>query len=156
MNEQDMQVFLDVSTAFFEILTGEKATLHSGRLQFGKSALLDYSGVIRISGSSEGIVCLTVPRTMLTALLNAVGEQGQGEEIERDMVGEAASIIASNARKQFGPHFHIAVPETILGADAKDLYLPFARLVLPIEWRGHEASLILALTEKPAPVASLS
>ena len=57
MNEHDMQVFLDVSTIFFETLTGEKATIQSGRLQFGKSPLMDNSGIIRISGSSEGVAC---------------------------------------------------------------------------------------------------
>lgn len=152
MNEHDMQVFLDVSTSFFETLTGERATIQSGRLEFGKSPQLDYSGIIRISGSSEGVVCLTVPQSMLAALLRAAGEEQTGETIERDMVGEAASIIASNARKHFGPHFHISVPEALSAQDSADLPLPFARLTLPIQWREHQGCLILALTEQTAPV----
>ena len=156
MNEHDMQIFLDVSTVLFETLTGEKATIQSGVIQFGKSALLDYSGVIRISGSSEGVVCLTVPRSMMADMLSATGEEQTGEEIERDLVGEAASIIASNARKHFGPHFQIAVPETVASRDAGKLTLPFSRLALPIHWRGHQASLILALTEQTATTAALT
>lgn len=156
MNEHDMQIFLDVSTVLFETLTGEKATIQSGVLQFGKSTLMDYSGVIRISGSSEGVVCLTVPRAMLAEMLTSTGEEQTGEVIERDMVGEAASIIASNARKHFGQHFHIAVPETVASREAEDLSLPFSRLTLPIQWRGHQASLILALTEQTAPTPALT
>ena len=153
MNEHDMHIFLEVGVNFFEKSTGEKATFGTGALEFGKSELLDYSGVIRVSGTSEGVVCLTVSQAMVGEMLRANGEPDSAESLELDMVGEAASIIASNARKHFGPRFHIAPPDTFGIDEASQLPLPFARFALPIQWRGHRANLILALTEI-APVAA--
>jgi hypothetical protein len=142
-----MHVFLEVGVNFFEKTTGEKATFGTGTLQFGKSELLDYSGVIRVSGASEGAVCLTVSRGLISEMLRSSGESMSEEALARDMVGEAASIIASNARKFFGPRFGIAPPETYARDGVAQLPLPFARFALPIEWRGHRAHLILALAE---------
>jgi len=156
MNQHDMHVFLEVGVNFFEKTTGEKATFGNAALQFGKSDLLDYSGVIRVSGSSEGAVCLTVPCAMLGELLRATGESETATSLERDMVGEAASIIASNARKHFGPRFAIAPPETFGIDEALQLSLPFARFVLPIQWRGYRANLILALSESSSTTPSPS
>jgi CheY-specific phosphatase CheX len=152
MNEHDMHVFLEVGVNFFEKTTGETATFGTGALQFGKTDLLDYSGVIHVSGSSEGVVCLTVTRAMIDEMLQAAGESGPEEVLERDMVGEAASIIASNARKHFGPRFSIAPPVTYSQGETAELPLPYTRFAMPIQWRGHQANLILALSEtSPQP-----
>lgn len=156
MNQHDMQVFLEVGVNFFEKTTGERAIFGNAALQFGRCELLDYSGVIRISGSSGGAVCLTMPCAMLGELLRAAGETEPGKDLERDMAGEAASVIASNARKHFGPRFVIAPPE-IFGIDeALQLSLPFARFVMPIQWRGYRANLILALSESTSTASSAS
>ncbi len=150
MNERDMHIFLEVGVNFFEKTTGEKATFGTGTLQFGKSELLDYSGVIRVSGASEGLVCLTVSRAMIDEMLRATGEIPAADALACDLVGEVASIIASNARKFFGPRFGIAPPETFASDGAAHLALPFARFALPIHWRGFRAHLILALGESAA------
>jgi CheY-specific phosphatase CheX len=156
MNQHDMHVFLEVGVNFFEKTTGEKAIFGNAALQFGKCELLDYSGVIRVSGSSEGAVCLTMPCAMLGELLRAAGESEPAEDLERDMAGEAASVIASNARKHFGPRFAIAPPEIFGLNEARQLSLPFARFVMPMQWRGHRANLILALSESTSTISPSS
>lgn len=147
MTEHDMQVFLDVGVHYFEKITGERAQLGSARLQFGRTELSDFTGVIRISGSSAGVVCMSVPTAMVDEMLNSAGESLCNDEMERDMIGEAASIIASNARKHFGPRFEIATPETYSHAESAAIRFPFARFAIPIAWKTHHGSLILALSE---------
>ncbi len=153
MNEVEMKVFLEISINYFEKVTGQKAEVGSGVIQFGKLELLDFAGVIRVSGSSEGVVCLSMSRAMINDLLYASGEIIPSEELLRDMVGEAASVIASNARKYFGPRFFIGVPQTLTAKETSLLAMPFSRLALPINWRDHHAWLILALAD---PAGALS
>jgi CheY-specific phosphatase CheX len=144
MNHSDMHLFVDISVNFFEKITGEPASIAEGQLQFGRSTLLDHNGLIRISGSSEGVVCLSMPSPMIVELLQSSGETVETEEAQRDLVGEAANIIASNARKHFGSGFGISPPVTIeAGQPSADW--PYSRFALPIRWRDHQAVLLLAL-----------
>jgi hypothetical protein len=151
MQPADMQQFVEISMKFFEKFTGERPVVADGQVQFGHSTLLEHCGQIRISGSSRGVVCLSMSSPMVTEMLASSGESIQDEDAKLDLIGEAASIIASNAREHFGSGFAISLPETRFHASTAADW-PYSRFVLPIRWRSHEAVLVLALTRSSPAV----
>ncbi|MES2572433.1 MAG: chemotaxis protein CheX [Verrucomicrobiota bacterium] len=151
MKPADMQLFVDISVNFFTKLTGEPPLIADGQLQFGLSPLLDFTGMIHISGASAGVVGLSLSSSMAMALLTGSGESRFDEAACDDFVGEAASIIASNARMVFGSSFGISIPQRSRRSSVSTEW-PYSRLALPIRWRSHEAVLFLALSEASDPV----
>lgn len=151
MNQAEMQVFLDVSLHVFEKMTGAKPILHPPVVLLGKTKLYDYSGLIRISGAASGAVCLSMPKEMIDQLLHAQNETERTPALAQDLVGEAASIIASNTRKHFGEHFRVSLPETVNPDQIALLSLPYVRFSLPITWQNYQAVLLLAFSEQGLP-----
>lgn len=151
MTPKEMETFVDISMNLLETLTGERGRIGEGRLVFGKTNFLEYTGIVNVSGHSHGCVCLTMTAEMIREMLDSSGEESDGEEVRQDFVGEAASIIASNARKTFGATFNIATPSRLTSEMWNQLELPYSRFTLPIEWRRHAAFLFLAIEEYPTP-----
>jgi len=145
--EQELKVFVEGTTNYFEVAALQAATIGSPYLVTrGKPAVHDYTGVIKIAGRREGVVYFTASRAMLTVLLMKMQETDFSEATMKDLVGEVANTISGNARRDFGREFVISVPSVICG-DKMELPLsdelrPF---VIPINWRSHSAKLVVAL-----------
>ncbi|HME81774.1 MAG TPA: chemotaxis protein CheX [Candidatus Eremiobacteraceae bacterium] len=141
MTDNDLKLFVDIVSNYFATVVDEEPTLDDPVIEFSPPRLLDYSGFIRISGSDDGCVYLTMPRDFAVAFLRRTGETASDDALLSDFVGEMASTIASNARERFGNQFKISVPRTLVGGQQPPFSVPGTRFVLPIRWEGHWAHL---------------
>lgn len=147
MDEQELRVFIDIVSQYFERQTGRLPEIGSPYL--GEPTVLpiyDFTGVIGISGERQGCVYFTANRDLLKQLLLHVGELDVSDSNLRDLVGEAANTISGNARQYFGPNFMISVPIVISG-DANLIQVPrnVKAYILPLRWHKLEAVLVVSL-----------
>jgi chemotaxis protein CheX len=106
----------------------------------------DYTGMIRISGRRDGLVCFTAPRSMLCVMLMRMQETDMSHHNLCDLVGEIANTLSGNARRDFGPQFNISVPVVVHGRSSAVDYPADARpIVIPISWRAYNARLVVCL-----------
>jgi chemotaxis protein CheX len=148
MTENDLKVFIDVTMNYFEKISGAQAAMEEPFISFDLPPILDYTGVIRVSGKGEGVFYVTTQQSMLAQLLKEIGELDTSEEIMRDFVGEIATTLSGNARREFGEHFKISVPETVGGSQGDMPELPFANFVVPIRWKDYNPYLVLGINEE--------
>lgn len=147
MKQQDIQVFIDATTHYFEQITGQAANVGATYLStHDELEHYDYSGLIGIAGKYRGCIYFSAPRPMLRHLLISMGEEDHNDEHLLDMVGEVANTFSGNARRQFGSDFIISVPITIKGKidnirPPSDL-LPY---VIPVTWSSYRAALVICI-----------
>ncbi len=147
MKEQDIRVFIDATTHYFEQITRQSAQIGAPYLSTHKDLEhYDYSGLIGIAGKYRGCIYFTAPRPLLRHLLVKMGEPQHDDEHLLDMVGEIANTLSGNARRHFGPQFIISVPVAMKGRidnvrPPSDL-LPY---VIPISWNAYRASLVMCI-----------
>ncbi len=147
MDEQQLQVFIDGAVRYFDTVSDTGAEVGSPYLVEGRfPKALEFSGLIGISGKSKGVVYFTASKALLVHVLAALGEPDMGAENLSDMVGEIANTLSGNARKQFGKDFMISVPVVVTG-DSANIKIPegIKSYAIPINWRGHEAFLIISI-----------
>lgn len=146
LQEQELKVFIDGTTNYFEVAAQQPASIGCPYLVSGVPTLYDYTGVISISGKRQGIVYFTAPRAMLTVLLMKMQENDFSHENMCDLVGEVANTISGNARRDLGRDLVVAAPSVVHGERADVGGLPGGRsFVIPINWRSHSAKLVVAL-----------
>ena len=63
-------------------------------------------------------------------------------------MGEVANTIAGNARSELGEEFEISVPFVLKGAPS-EISLPRRdrSFVVPLNWRGQEAAIVVCLSK---------
>ena len=146
MTEQDMTVFVKSVLTYFERISGESATAGIPRQKDNDSVMLDYTGIIGISGQRKGCVYFTTTNEMLREVITAVlGEEVVSEEATQNMAGEIANTIAGYAQESLGEGFLISVPVVVRGR-AQDVALPeVPSYVLPVDWKGHRAYLVVGV-----------
>jgi chemotaxis protein CheX len=151
MNDEEIKVFIDGVVRYFQRVSGEPAEVDPPYLKGEASVILDFTGVIGISGRRRGAVYFTSGAEQLTELLHRLGETKVGFSDHQDLVGEVANTIAGNARQYFGSEFLISVPLVLCGRSDK---LSFPRhlksFVIPITWRSHRSYLIICLERTAA------
>ncbi|HWZ94973.1 MAG TPA: chemotaxis protein CheX [Opitutaceae bacterium] len=150
MHERDLDVFIQHTMNYFTKIAHEAPEPRPPTIDFSAPVFLDFTGAIDVSGQSSGTVYLTMPDRMARALLEVVGEPGRDEATCRDLVGEIASTISSNARAHFGSAFQIAVPRTFTASTAIEPLPLQGRFILPLRWRDAEALLVISITELPS------
>jgi chemotaxis protein CheX len=146
LTEAEIRTFVNGATRYFDTAAQQHASIGSPYLVTdGHPGAYDYTGIIGISGTRQGIVYFTAPRGMLTVLLMRMQETDTSEDNIKDLIGEVANTISGNARRDFGKSFVISVP-TVLAKDAQALATPHPRsFVIPINWRSHSAKLVVCL-----------
>ena len=88
LTEAEIRTFVDGVTNYFETVATQKAGVGSPYLVLdGKPGAYEYTGMIGISGSRQGMVYFTAPRGMLTVLLMRMQETDTGEENLKDLIG---------------------------------------------------------------------
>ncbi len=147
MDETALQVFIDGATHFFATSTDEAAQVGTPYLVSNRASLAKgYTGIIGVSGKRKGSVYFTAPPVLLKVLLLSIGESDTGNDNMCDMVGEVANTISGNARREFGSDFMISVPIVVVGKLEKIVVPDELRsFVIPINWRGYDASLVISL-----------
>ena len=147
LHAQELNVFVEGTTNFFEVAAQQPASLGSPYLAEGPPQLHDYTGVINVSGKREGVVYFTAPKAMLAVLLMKMQETDFSHDTMRDLVGEVANTISGNARRDFGGDFVISVPSVISGEASSIAPRPGTRsFIIPINWRSHCAKLVVSLS----------
>ncbi|MFQ3669935.1 MAG: chemotaxis protein CheX [Verrucomicrobiia bacterium] len=147
MIEQQLKSFIDVAEGYFRKVTPDGAQLMPPAIHFQGHELMDYTGIIQISGLTEGLVYITAPTEMLVELTQSLGDSNTDPDNLSDLIGEIANTISSNSRRDFGPQFKVSVPKVARRGQDFPFPLPPASFVIPIRWRNHQCELVIALTE---------
>jgi chemotaxis protein CheX len=133
MRETDLHFFIDSTLNYFEEVTSEKAQTGIPYLKEHERVVLDYTGIIGISGKRKGSVYITASSDMLNLLAQEIlGVDVVDTEDLKDLVGEIANIIS--------------VPVIVEGM-AKDIKMPdeVQAFVIPITWKSLKAFLVVCL-----------
>ncbi|MHA2028958.1 MAG: chemotaxis protein CheX [Candidatus Kariarchaeaceae archaeon] len=147
MNETDLHFFIDSTVNYFEEVTNEKATAGIPYIKDDEPVVLEYTGIIGISGKRKGSIYVTSSETMLSSIAKVIlGLEDIGKEDIKDLVGEIANTISGNVRQAYGSDFMISVPVVVEGK-AKDIKLPdnIQSFVIPITWKDFKSFLVVCL-----------
>lgn len=146
MTEKDMTIFANAVLTYFERISGVAATAGIPRKKDNESVMLDFTGIIGISGRRKGSVYFTAPRAMLEKVVSAVLGGGEASQsATENMAGEIANTIAGYAQESLGEGFLISVPIVVSGP-AEDIAMPdVAAYVLPVDWEGTRANLVVGV-----------
>jgi len=148
MDDQDIQVFITGVRRYFESLKADSGVvIEPPFIKDEERPLLEYTGIIEISGKAHGAVCFTANGLMLKNILAFLNGSPGSKEILCDLVGEIANTLSGNAREEFGRDFLISVPVV---ATANDSTFPFPEdgrnYVIPIIWQSERAYLLVCLS----------
>ncbi|MFZ0390764.1 MAG: chemotaxis protein CheX [Calditrichia bacterium] len=147
MNETDLHFFIDSTMNYFEEITGEKAITGIPYLKGREAVMLEYSGIIGISGKRKGVIYFTTSHVMLESLAHIIlGIEKAPAETVKDLAGELANTISGNVREAYGSSFMISVPVVVEGR-AKNIRLPeeIPSFVIPITWQDFQSYLVVCL-----------
>ncbi len=105
--------------------------------------LLDYTGIIGISGVRKGVIYNTMQRDMAKKLCEKFFEEDATDErMLLDLVGEVANTIAGNLRAFLGKDFYISTPVVLTFDDLSlvsvPLYIPMPVFFIPFTWLGYK------------------
>lgn len=147
MDDQDIQVFITGVRRYFESLKADSGVvIEPPFIKDQERPLLEYTGIIEISGKAHGAVCFTANALMLRNILAFLNESPISEEILCDLVGEIANTLSGNAREEFGRDFLISVPVVATGNDSRFSFPEDGRnYVIPIIWQSEKAYLLVCL-----------
>ena len=147
MNETDLHFFIDSTVNYFEEVTNEKATSGIPYIKDDEPVVLEYTGIIGISGKRKGSIYVTASEEMLKEIAKVILDlEDVGKEDIKDLIGEIANTISCNVRQAYGSDFMISVPVVVEGK-AKDIKLPdnIQSFVIPITWQDHKTFLVVCL-----------
>lgn len=149
MEENSIGVFVNAVTHYFSTLGATDAVVGAPFLTNDiNNYLLDYTGIIGISGNHKGSVFVSGPERMLKRILNSLGIFEANESRIMDVVGEVTNTISGNARATFGDQFMISVPVVVKGKTENiQVSTVTAIYVIPIVWQSYKANIIISLTE---------
>jgi len=148
MDDQDIQVFIAGVRRYFESLRAdERVVIEPPFIKDEERPLLEYTGIIGISGKSHGAVCFTANGLMLKNILGFLNESPGSRAMMCDLVGEIANTLSGNAREEFGSDFLISVPVVATGDDSGFRFPEEGRnYVIPIIWRSEKAYLLVCIS----------
>jgi chemotaxis protein CheX len=147
MDDQDIQVFIAGVRRYFDSLRAdERVVIEPPFIKDEERPLLEYTGIIGISGKAHGAVCFTANGLMLKNILGFLNESPSSREMLCDLVGEIANTLSGNAREEFGSDFLISVPVVATEDDYGFRFPEEGRnYVIPIIWRSEKAYLLVCL-----------
>ena len=149
MIEKDIEVFVDLISNFFQKTAGVAPEVGVPFIKSvdTESVLLDYTGIIGISGERKGCVFFTTTRFVLSELAGSILDVPEpDDESIRDLAGEIANTISGNAREFFGSDFMISLPVVIDGRPRGITWpMEVPTYIVPLEWKGHKSYLVIGL-----------
>ncbi len=121
VNMKIVMPFVDGTVQVIETMTKEKTSRTSMFLKTNYSMFGDASGVMGITGETEGVVVVTFHRDLafhLVAKMVGCGEDDLSVEDVNDGIGEIINMIAGSAKKTLSGTdfaFDISLPTVIMG-----------------------------------------
>lgn len=145
--EAKVGVFVSSVMRYFDTTVQQAAECGIPHLALRRSPeLSDYTGIVRISGQSEGAVLFTAPRSMLAVMLMRMRQTDLSEDQLRGLVGKIVHTLSEDAQRNFRHRHTVSVQPVVHGRDAPMPYPPEARpIVVPIAWRSYQAQLVVCL-----------
>ena len=146
ITEQDVKVFTDAVTDYFNALGDEPASIRTFSLACGEAreSVGDLTGIITLSGDYRGAVYFAAPRALVRAVLNLQKTLSANDEFLLDAVGEIANTLAGNARRHFGSKLQISVPSTRIGGITPGAeHMRDRQFVIMIDWKHYAAVLVV-------------
>ena len=147
MESNEITEFVDTTITFFTEISGEPAKCGIPFVKNDAPVVLEYTGLIGITGKRKGSIYYTAGKEQLTALAKIMlALEDVSPDDMKDLVGEVANTVSGNLRQSFGSDFQISVPVVVEGP-AKDIKMPkdIDTYVLPINWRDYESFLVVCL-----------
>ena len=146
---KNIRVFIEGTQHYFKKLTGESIVAKKPLLiKEINQYVLDYTGVIGISGSHKGSIFFSSTKGLLEDLLLALEVTGINEENIMDLVGEVSNTISGNARFELGAKFMVSPPVILKGKGEEMKVSQIEEIYLVcLTWKGHKANLIVSLEE---------
>jgi chemotaxis protein CheX len=147
MTENELRYFIDTVTQYFKQISGIGAEIGLPFIKNQDTVVMDYTGLIGISGPKRGGLYFTASRSMLSVLTQLyLGLDSPQESDLMDMAGEISNTIAGNAQIYFGPDYQISVPILIDGKPNDiSMMLKPPIFVIPIKWNGHQSYLVVGM-----------
>jgi len=110
--------------------------------------LLDFTGIISISGAYCGNVYFTAPAKFLEKLILSHGQYDFSERLKKDVVGEITNTLSGNSRKGLGSGFVISVPKVVHGV-VQELELTNGAhsYVVPMKWLEQKAAMVVSVAK---------
>lgn len=147
MKETDLHFFIDSTLNYFAEVTAEKAQTGIPYLKSDNPVVLDFTGIIGISGKRKGSIYITASSEMLKTLAKIILKvDAVSNHDVKDLIGEIANTISGNVRQAYGSDFMISVPVVVEG-HAKDIKMPdeIQAFVIPITWKEFQSFLVVCL-----------
>lgn len=147
MIEQQLQIFIDSIVNYFNYTDTPSVKVGSPYLiKAINEVRADYTGIISISGSHEGVCYFSAPSILVRHLIMSFGEDDTSEDMMLDAVGEVANTLSGNARKELGSEFIISVPQVVKGTPRMLRQRKTDRMyAIPISWKSYKAILGVGL-----------
>ena len=149
MQEIDLHFFIDSTINYFREVTNENVSTGIPYIKGKEPVVLEYTGIIGISGKRKGSIYITATSDMLRELASTIlGMEEVNEDVLKDLVGEIANTISGNAREAYGADFLISVPVIVQGV-AEDIKMPddVETYVIPISWKNYKNYLVVCLED---------
>ena len=147
MESNEITEFVDTTITFFTEISGEPAKCGIPFVKNNDPVVLQFTGLIGITGKRKGSIYYTAGKDQLEALAKIMLDLKEvSNEDMKDLVGEVANTVSGNLRQSFGSDFQISVPVVVEGP-ARDIKMPkdIDTYVLPINWRDFESFLVVCL-----------
>lgn len=147
MGNSKISVFVDGVIHYFDTISDQPARVGTPFLIKNiNDYLMDFTGIIGISGNQKGSVFFTAPKSLLVYLLHDLGVFNTQDPKLMDLVGEVSNTISGNARREFGDQFLLSVPLVLKGkSDDIAVSKTVEIYVIPFVWRHTNANLIINL-----------
>jgi len=148
MQDTELRSFVDYTVNFFHVnFGGEEPQVGVPQIADDGSKILDFTGVIDISGIKKGRIYFTGSRAFFLDIAEIMLRQSKNDvsdEVLKDIAGEIANILSGNAQATFGDAFDISIPLDFSEDDAEiaarrkgPLYL------IPLFWKTGRAALLI-------------
>ena len=147
MKETDLHFFIDSTLNYFDEVTNDKAVTGIPYIKSDEPVVLDYTGIIGISGKRKGSIYITASAEMLTQMGKVILHTDDvSPDDTKDLIGEIANTISGNVRTAYGSDFMISVPVVVEG-HARDISMPedMQSFVIPITWNNFQSFLVVCL-----------
>ena len=145
--EAEVGVFVNSVMHYFETTVQQPAACGIPHLALQRRPeLSDYTGVLRVSGRSAGVVLFTAPRSMLSVMLMRMRHTDLSDDQLCGLVGQIAATLSSDAQRNLPHRYSVSVESVVHDHQVPKLYPPEARpIVIPIAWRSYRAHLVVCL-----------
>jgi chemotaxis protein CheX len=146
-SEAQVGGFVNSVMHYFETAVQQPAACGIPHLALRHSPdLSDYTGIVRISGRTDGVVFFTAPKSMLCVMLMCMQDTDLSHDHLCDLVGEIATTLSGDARRIFRHQFSVSTPSVLHDRDTPMVYPSNSRpIVIPIAWRSYQARLVVCL-----------